>query len=528
MNSCKPINPKKRKEVEKSMAFEPYFMYNIFKKYMSHLRFSHLVLHRKVPLTKKLQLVLERNVGPHAHVIVGNTVYKCQVLILRIYCALFRNNLKRGDLVKFPNGVMSNECFEMAYGWMITDQIYCPRGLLLDLLVAADRLKCSALANSLFQCLDDHRQFFDLKAFACFWEAQRRGLRAMGDMMLSRVGKCFLALVCTKGYLRLDVDRLCDVLRSDNLAVQSEIEVFYAALLWLESNYQRRKKFIPRVLSLVRFHIMPYAFLVLWASQLKNLRPYLADQICAIMFNAMLAKLDRRMNPLKSKYTWKTRNWIRDPLCPYEIHLKRNGCCEINVEVFLFYLKCIRKSPDAFLARIRRVNHQKESFIKCEGSIHEPSKSENSGGKSPVDSKLSSWMEHNRESESDSDSQWAKTSTFTASNEFKSTEEEGDAQESSTFSDTSSEFSGKSSTNTTEESSADSFQESSAGYGKSDRKSELDSEGYVLADSETDSSANAVTDSDTDSSRLVRAVSETDSDRYSDRFSVGKHSEDSS
>jgi len=132
---------------------------------------------------------------------------------------------------------MSNECFEMAYGWMISDQIYCPRSQLLDLLVATEVLKCASLARSLFQRLDDHRHFSDLKAFACFWEAKRRGIKAMADMMLARAGKAFLALVCTKGYMRLDVCSLCDLLRSDSLAVQSEIEVrFFTQVLHFLTN----------------------------------------------------------------------------------------------------------------------------------------------------------------------------------------------------------------------------------------------------------------------------------------------------
>ncbi|XP_037720350.1 uncharacterized protein LOC119553804 [Drosophila subpulchrella] len=546
----KPIGPRKvkrRKEVKKSKPYESYYMYDVFKNHMAHLRFSHVVFQRKVPLIKRLQLVLEKNVGPHAHVVVGNTVYKCQVLILRIYCRLFSNNLKRGDLVRFPNGVMNNECFEMAYGWMITDQIYCHRSQLLDLLVATDLLKCAPLARSLFQRLDDHRHFSDLKAFACFWEAKRRGIKAMADMMLARAGKAFLALVCTKGFLRMDVYSLCDLLRSDGLAVQSEIEVFYAALLWLESNYQRRKIYIFRVMCLVRFHMMPNAFLLRFGNNLKNLRPHLADQICTLIFHGILDKRERRMNHrMSNSNRWRTRTWIRDPLCPYGIYLKRNGCCDINIEVFLYYLKCIRKSPDAFLARIRQTSPHEVYSKKRKDLIHEPSTSVYSGSKSPVYvSKHNYFYDDSESSDSDAvydpDSESAETSTLTASKEFKceeeddfmsspgfigiDTDEEGIFNNNSNvgfkgdlksvfFSDSSMETSDEFSTDTTEESSTDSCQEISANYKKPYRNSVLDSVGYVLADSETDSAAHARTDSETDSTRYARTDSETDSARY--------------
>jgi len=280
--------------------------------------------------------------------------------------------------------------------------------------------------------------------------------------------------------------------------------------------------------------MMPNAFLLRCGSNLKNLRPHLADQICPLIFHGMLTKHERYMSPRNSNcYKWKTRNWIRDPLCPYGICLERNGCCDINIEVFLYYLRCIRKSPDAFLARLRKTSH-------------EPSTSEYSGGKSPVDVlKHDYFYDDSESSDSDSvydpDSEPAETSTLTASKESKytkeddfmpspgyigiDTDEEGifkkkskvsfkNVNESVFFSDSSMETSDEFSTDTTEEFSTDSCQETFAKYNKSSRKSALDSVGYVLADSKTGSAAYAGTDSKTDSTRYAGTDSETDSSRY--------------
>ncbi|KAH8364044.1 hypothetical protein KR084_001904, partial [Drosophila pseudotakahashii] len=292
-------------------------------------------------------------VGPHANVIVGDSVYKCQVLQLRVYSKLFEDNVQRKDLIMFPDNLMSNECFEMVYGWMISEQIYCPRKMLLNLLLAAQRLQCQSLVEVVYNCLDDHAHYSELKAFACFLEAKRKGMLKMADMMLSRLAKSFLALVCMKEYRDMDINCLCYMLSSDNLAVQSEIEVFYSALYWLLSKFRRRKKYIEEVLGLVRFHMMPSEFLLLWSQNLKNLRPELADFICVCIGNAMLKQEEHYEGFFLPEFHGRDkRHWVRDSRCPYEHMLDRNGCSELTVKVFLRYMRRVRKAPGTFHTRL--------------------------------------------------------------------------------------------------------------------------------------------------------------------------------
>ncbi|XP_016977211.2 uncharacterized protein LOC108043157 [Drosophila rhopaloa] len=359
MDFFKPFEPLCEEESEEEHTpFNATFQYDILKKFMPHMRFQHMMDDKMVPLSKKLELALDKNIGPHAHVILNDTVYKCLVLVLRIYCRLFTNNLQFNDFVKFPQDAITNESFEMAYAWMTTDGIYCPRNVLLDLLQAAKFLKCSPLAESVFDCLNDHKYFSELDAFACFLDALAKDNLPIADMMLKRVGKAFLVLVGTKEYQDLDVSSLCDLISSNGLNVQSEIEVFYSALVWLLSDYRKRRKYIGRVLSNVRFDMMHPAFLIQWVDNVEDFQRDLADEIRFSLNNAMITQQENFGEILMSNYfEHGERSWIRDPKCPYGKDLDSDGGCEVSTEMFLYYMQFIRKSHKSFLSRVVRVDY---------------------------------------------------------------------------------------------------------------------------------------------------------------------------
>ncbi|XP_017128098.1 uncharacterized protein LOC108146588 [Drosophila elegans] len=366
MDFFKPLDPIPQEESEEEHTpFNSIYQFDAFKEFMVHLRFNHLVQDKKVKLSQKLELALEKNIGPHAHVILNDKVYKCQVLMLRIYCQLFRDNLKFNELVKLPPGAITNESFEMAYAWMTSNNVYCPRDQLLDLLKAATFLMCPPLVESILKCLGDHRCFFGVNALTCYLNALEKGDSFVADMMLKRMGRAFLVLVGTQEYLHLNVNCLCDLLGSNYLEVQSEIEIFYSALIWIISDYQNRKNYAARVLSKVRFHMMPPAFLLYWAFNLEEFEEELAGQICKYLYNAMLTQQENYMQLFMSNYNINgDRLWIRDPKCPYAKCLDSNDGSELSYAYFFHYLWQIRKSPKSYMARVQNVEYYEDSLFK--------------------------------------------------------------------------------------------------------------------------------------------------------------------
>lgn len=77
------------------------------------------------------------------------------------------------------------------------------------------------------------------------------------DLMLHRMAKSFLILIGTDEFYELNIEDVCKYLSSDSLVVNSEIEVIYAALLWLIRDYEERECYVRRILQTIRFELMP-------------------------------------------------------------------------------------------------------------------------------------------------------------------------------------------------------------------------------------------------------------------------------
>ncbi|KAH8327524.1 hypothetical protein KR067_008869, partial [Drosophila pandora] len=285
---------------------------------------------------------------------VGGTKFKCYLLALRLFCRMFRDNsFSPGDCIKFSDDLISPDCFAVAYAWMTQDEIYCKSDMILDLLQAAKFLICPELSRSIYDCLNDHNNYSELEAFDCYGLAMKRGMTQVAELMLLRVGKCFLILVGTLDFLELSVDHCRLLLGSNYLAVQSEIETFYAALIWIYYNYKERKQYIGRVLESVRFTWLPPLFLLFWSDYLRDLDLDLADQLCAYLDAAMALQQCEVLTPsIGHDESVGSRVWIRDPRCRYLKHLKLGYPNSISVEIFVEYIRSIQAEPNKFRARL--------------------------------------------------------------------------------------------------------------------------------------------------------------------------------
>ena len=63
-------------------------------------------------------------------------------------------------------------------------------------------------------------------------------------------------VVETKNFLHLDFNLIAKILSSSELNIHSEVEVFNAAISWLNRNSEERSKYSKQLLLKVRFHLL--------------------------------------------------------------------------------------------------------------------------------------------------------------------------------------------------------------------------------------------------------------------------------
>lgn len=79
------------------------------------------------------------------------------------------------------------------------------------------------------------------------------------ELMVPRIQEFFLILVSSQDWLELDVDDVKNLLSSNYIQVNCEMEIFMSAIRWLKYDWDNRDKYKFDVLNCVRFgNIIPW------------------------------------------------------------------------------------------------------------------------------------------------------------------------------------------------------------------------------------------------------------------------------
>lgn len=305
---------------------------------------------RMIPWHVAMKRLMDDKVTPDVKIIIGQKVFECHSCVIRTFCEIFDSSLKAGSIVRLPECKVTAAAFEVAYTWMITSDSNCSRGQLLDLLMAAEYMNAPKLKLSVFGALKNESFFSNMDALDCYIEASSKGLDEVTDLMLSRIGKSFLILISTEEYRELNIDDVCKYLSSDSLAVNSEVEVFYAGLLWMLSNYDERHCYVRRILQTVRFELMPSMLLLNFSDRLNELMPITADRMWFLLQLAVIYRQERARLP-HSHDLPRNRDFIRDPECPYLEYLDEHPE-KLSAKMFTDYIMKLLLNFDEFLLRI--------------------------------------------------------------------------------------------------------------------------------------------------------------------------------
>ncbi|KAH8327144.1 hypothetical protein KR074_003912, partial [Drosophila pseudoananassae] len=187
---------------------------------------------------------------------IGEYTFPCQRLVLMAYIESLRENPDVFDL-KLPEDLVSPDIFISLYRWMSDKDILIKRSEIIQLLSVANYLKIEELLHQIWTCLNSD-EFSEHGAYQVAEEVLHfKELKELHCPLLMRIQGFFLTFVSCKEFLQLEPESLCFMLSSNEIAVNSEAEVFYAAIRWLNHNWPFRLKHVTEVLEKVRLLRMP-------------------------------------------------------------------------------------------------------------------------------------------------------------------------------------------------------------------------------------------------------------------------------
>jgi len=221
---------------------------------------------RKKPVIKILVDMLRKGKYPDVIVRIGCNRYPCHISLLQCYSEFFKHYNIAEEIV-IPEGFVSLHVFEIIYKWMLLDDGVIPYEHLVELFYASRALSIPELTKvcwSYFDC--DSKHLREDQAFLLYLQARKYKLDDLQIALLQRVTRYFLSLVSSRDYVEMSLIEVVRLLSSNNIGVNTEVEVFLSALLWLNYDRKNREQYVKDVLGCVRFGIIPAWYLL----QLQN------------------------------------------------------------------------------------------------------------------------------------------------------------------------------------------------------------------------------------------------------------------
>lgn len=301
-------------------------------------------------------------------VTIGECMFKVHLMVLQGFSGLFCD-LNNNVCVQLPPERITPRAFEVVYEWMLKDSPRLSRHGLLEVLRAASFLKMPQLEAQCEHCLA--HGFAEDSALLLYLEARLLHMERSYRQFLQRVGRFFLTLVASQEFLQLPVHALWLLLCSNNICVNSELEVFMAAVRWLNFKWPKRRTIISQLLSCVRFALVPPWLLIRLhdenstSTELRRItsHPEVLQQLhdgigyttTRLCYGSDREGFVKHMEKSGMQPPVQ-RKWIYDPKCNYHHRLHCKISKELTYQDFIAYLNFLQSQHKDYWQSLEAVD----------------------------------------------------------------------------------------------------------------------------------------------------------------------------
>ncbi|EDV55989.2 uncharacterized protein Dere_GG22401 [Drosophila erecta] len=181
----------------------------------------------KDQLASVLRYMFESHLKTTVQIEINNMYFNCHFIVLQVYSRFFSDLEKIPLLVTLPENIVSQKAFMLTYKWMLSDEPVLELRHIVEVFVAATYLRINELQAHCWKYFDDEECYNE--DTACVLYVETKDIPAMDvvcNVMLTRIRKFLLTFVATKDFLDLPFSHLIFLLDSDQVCVNTEIELF--------------------------------------------------------------------------------------------------------------------------------------------------------------------------------------------------------------------------------------------------------------------------------------------------------------
>ncbi|NXT85813.1 IPP protein, partial [Zapornia atra] len=190
---------------------------------------------------------------------VGSEAFAVHRLVLAAsspyFAALFAGGMKESgrDVVRIAG--VEADTFHTLLDFIYTGVLSIGEHNVQELIVAADMLQLTEVVELCCEFLKGHID--PLNCIGLFQFSEQIACHDLMEFTESYIHGHFLEVQSGEEFLALTKEQLIKILRSEDLSIEDEYQVFIAAMQWILKDASKRKKYIVEVLEPVRFPLLP-------------------------------------------------------------------------------------------------------------------------------------------------------------------------------------------------------------------------------------------------------------------------------
>lgn len=232
--------------------------------------------YHKIPHCSELiEYNLRNKIACDTTIIIGKETFQCHSIVLKVHTNYFMISEEAGfsmEKIELSPTDVSMESFREIYDWMLNEDYSIPRPKFADIFKSAVFLKIRDLIKECMAIIDSKELIDEREAVAIFLEAKRVNCPLLQSHVITKISRIFLTFVSSLDFLELSFNEIVEFFKSHGIAVNSEMDMMYVALRWLEFDWPKRAECVRDLFKLIKFDLMP-----LWIlTEIKKYPKYLA------------------------------------------------------------------------------------------------------------------------------------------------------------------------------------------------------------------------------------------------------------
>ena len=189
---------------------------------------------------------------------IGNDIFECHMDVLKCYSEYFvfldADESNSNEIIELSETDVTPNAFKIIYDWMLSDDNCVQRDSFPEIFKAALFLKVKELEQTCFRYMD--LKLEERSALQLYLEAKSVNFSILQKHLAQSISKIFLTFAASIEFLNLSFDDVEAILTSNKIGVNSELDVMFIAIKWLNHEWPKRQAYVFELIQHVRFGLI--------------------------------------------------------------------------------------------------------------------------------------------------------------------------------------------------------------------------------------------------------------------------------